>query len=142
MITIQEFIEKHNITIECVKVHENPNMIDKEWKADHFLCTLIKKETHKGNEYKKTMQLFFSQGVGYRKGFKIPNPKLDSVLDCLVSDADCLEYVFSEWCDSLGFDNDSIKARNCYNTSIDQSIKLKNFLGSDAFEELKNCERL
>jgi len=133
--------------MECVKVHENPNLIDKEWKADHFACILRKRG--------KTMQVFFSMGLGNRKKFKRGsfqdgrwpegkpvNPKLDRVLDSLILDSDALEYTFSFWASNFGYSDDSIQAKKTYDICIELAIKLKNFLGSEAFEELKNCERL
>ena len=43
---------------------------------------------------------------------RLPNEK--DVLECLYSDADCGALSFSEFCDDLGYDHDSISALNTY----------------------------
>ena len=43
-------------------------------------------------------------------------PKLDDVLQCLLTDAIAAEMSFDDWCGELGQDSDSIKALEVYHT--------------------------
>ena len=71
-------------------------------------------------------------------------PDLASVLDCLASDASSVEYVrdFEDWAGELGYDSDSRKAEEIFNMTERQSKELRYVLGSPAYEELMQLERL
>lgn len=49
-------------------------------------------------------------------GWSVPNiPEVLDVLNCLILDADSVEYNgFEEWCEEFGFNTDSIKAKKSY----------------------------
>jgi hypothetical protein len=130
MTTIKEFVLKHDIKMRCVKVEENPNMMDdKGWKANHYYCTL---------EFQnRKMGIFFSQGLGIKE-----SPKPSVLLDCMISDASCASESFEDFCSNCGYDSDSIKAKKTYELIEEQTKKLKKLLGNDLFNELSDCERL
>lgn len=71
-------------------------------------------------------------------------PELPDVLDCLASDASTLdEGSFDAWASSLGYDTDSRKAEATYRTILEQSNKLRVFLGAEAYNDLLyNTERI
>ncbi len=127
MQTIDEFVKKHGIQIDCNKVYRNPHMAD--FKGDHW--EVILSAPGKG---KDPMIIFFSKGVGH-KGKK---PKATEVLDCLASDALGHESSekFEDWATNCGYDTDSRKAEKIYHLIEQQSDDLKRFLGADAYEEL------
>ena len=64
---------------------------------------------------------------------KAVEPKIKDVLYSLASDSDALEYQFSEWCDNLGYDLDSIEAKKIYESCQENGFKLKR-LGLDIAE--------
>lgn len=72
-------------------------------------------------------------------------PTVESVLDCLASDASGYDNArdFDDWCGEFGFDTDSRKAEACYRTCAEQAKALRHFLGDIAYEALLfQCERL
>lgn len=116
--------------MERVQILENPYMPD--WKdARHYQIKIINKNTN------SELITFFSQGKGIEKP-----ARLDHVLDCLASDADC-DVDFEDWCDGLGYDADSIKARTIWNNCTETSRKLKELLGHKQYRFLlEEVERL
>lgn len=170
--TLKEFIEKHCITIEAQQVPENPMMPpdprNKEsvrWskEAGHFFCTLRRNPTinyhPRDRSVLPSITTYFSMGSGHarRKYPKqrvdgplhnplvFPNPTVEQVLDCLASDASGYENAgnFDDWCSEYGYDADSRKAERTYNLIAEESKKLRQFLGNEAFQELINeTERL
>lgn len=72
----------------------------------------------------------------------IKKPELDSLLYCLFLDSDAINYSFNDWCDSLGYDNDSIKAKKIYDDCIENYHKLKKALGNNFYSEKKRIEDL
>lgn len=55
-------------------------------------------------------------------------PKIDDVLYSLITDADLSIESFQDFCDNLGYDTDSIKALNIYNSCVENGKKLKKFI--------------
>jgi DNA helicase IV len=57
-------------------------------------------------------------------------PKLENVLECLVSDYQSYKSTasFIEWAEEFEFDTDSIKALNTYNLVKENAIKLESLL--------------
>lgn len=83
------------------------------------------------------MTVDFNMGADHRKG-----PEAIDVLDCLLTDASVLDYDdFEEWASEYGYDTDSRKAEAIYKKCLDQTVRLKIFLGGD-FEDFINSERL
>ncbi len=66
----------------------------------------------------------------------VKNPKIEDLLDCLFLDAQSHESSFESWCDELGYDQDSIKAKKTYDLCIEGYFKLKKALGKD-YEAIK-----
>ena len=72
-------------------------------------------------------------------------PTVDSVLDCLASDASMYDNArnFADWAAGLGLDTDSIKAEKSYRTCADQAKELRHVLGAEAYNALLwECEHL
>jgi hypothetical protein len=115
--TIQDFIKQHNITIQSVRVPENPNFRpdpknkdDVKWhkEAAHWHCTMTinlpKYDGHGRAQHSPVISTYYSQGSGnatqkvkqnpllpkdhWRNQEKtFPLPKVEEVLDILASDA-------------------------------------------------------
>ena len=119
---------RHKVTIQSIRIGDNPNWAG-EIEGDHYSCSL-----ERNGRY---MHTFFSKGSGH-KG-KWPNVK--EVLWALLMDADALEYDFDEWCDNLGYDNDSIKAKKIYDLCRDLGRKVIDFLGDDLEAWKKELQR-
>ena len=117
----------------------NPNMKDSN-NMNHSKVTIKRKFKLNGNHLDtrygfKQMTLYYSQGYGIQG-----EPTLESVLNCLISDSTCGE-TFQEFCDNLGYDNDSRKAEKTFNTILKQTSKLKKLLDNN-FNDLASCEQL
>jgi hypothetical protein len=57
------------------------------------------------------------------------------IMDCNVID----QSGFSDWCSNLGFNDDSIKHREIYDSCVETSLKLVNSIGRQNFERLQNA---
>lgn len=128
--TIREFIAANMLTMTCEPTDTNPNMEDSA-NMDHWACKI--QRLHRGRT--RTLTLPFSMGYGHNGAA----PKLDEVLDCLVSDM--TEVTFEDWCNELGYDTDSRKALRTYRVIAHQTRKLERFLG-ESLDALIQCERL
>jgi len=59
-------------------------------------------------------------------------PDKSDLLYCLCSEADILDYSgFPEWADCLGYDSDSIKARETYDACMRQTLSLRQLIDID-----------
>lgn len=140
---VSEFVDKHKIKVKSIKINRNPNMDDdNKWKADHYEVTLTidRADPPYANQPNRVAKLttYFSKGTGHLE----EPPTAAEVLDALIMDSDAAETNFEDWADSIGFDPDSRKAEKIYETCRKQAKELMNFLGMQAFLELKKCERL
>ena len=157
--TVSEFIEEHGVRMAYENWHENPNMDDPAWRADHWKVALyvptrdwvtdddasmqdIEERTYEHEIFRTEIEgkqydaftLYFSKGIGHKGA----PPTLDEVLDCLAVDAAGIENAtcFEDWAEDLGYDTDSRKAERAYNTVKEQAKKLRSLLGKEAYEEL------
>ena len=137
--TIKQFIKENNLTMDCNYADSNPNMPDSN-NMNHSKVTIKRKFKLNGNHLDtrygfKQMTLYYSQGYGIQG-----EPTLESVLNCLIGDSTCGE-TFQEFCENLGYDNDSRKAEKTFNTILKQTSKLKKLLDNN-FNDLASCEQL
>ena len=144
--TIKQFIKENNLTMDCKYAGNNPNIPNRDMR--HYKVTIKRHYTIENPKdlyttFKqfapikkvKQMTLYYSQGYGIQG-----EPTLESVLNCLISDSTCGE-TFQEFCDNLGYDNDSRKAEKTFNTILKQTSKLKKLLDNN-FNDLASCEQL
>ena len=139
--TIKQFIKNNGLTITSDYADSNPNMANSE-NMNHYKVTIKRKFKLDGNHLDtrygfKQMTIPFSQGLAHTE-----SPKLDTVLDCLLTDSIGVDgVIFEDFCSEFGYDEDSIKAKKVYEACKNNSKKLKNLLGSTYFDLIK-CERL
>ena len=139
----KEFIQKHNLKISFFVPIDKSKWWEEQYRSaiDHFLVVITKNAKIKdyyGEYYlHKAFTTYFSQGLGHRHASKrLTPPKLESVVESLALDCSGIDMKFEEWADNLGYDQDSIKALNTYNTCRKISEDLKEFLGDEGYEEL------
>ena len=137
--TIKQFIKENGLTMSCEYADSNPNMKDSQ-NMNHYKVTIKRRFKVLGNYLDtrygfKQMTLFFSQGYGVEG-----EPTLESVLNCLISDSYC-GVTFQEFCDNLGYNNDSRKAEKTFKATLKQTSKLKKLL-DNKFNDLASCEQL
>lgn len=146
-VTIKQFIKENRISMTASWCDSNPNMDDSA-NMDHWKCIFNIKALKEGFDtwhgYKgklgacqyttRAMTVYFSQGYGHNG----KSPKVDSVLDCLASDAAGVENArnFEDWCSEYGYDADSRKAEKTFKTCEHQAKRLRSFLGEDLFQKL------
>ena len=139
--TIKQFINNNGLTITSDYADSNPNMANSD-NMNHYKVTIKRKFKLNGNHLDtrygfRQMTIPFSQGLAHTQ-----SPKLDSVLDCLLTDSIGVDgVIFEDFCSEFGYNEDSIKAKKVYEACKKNSKKLKNLLGSTYFELIK-CERL
>ena len=68
-------------------------------------------------------------------------PSAAAVLHCLLSDAEARDMSFGDWCDNLGYDDDSIKALNIYKQCEETARALKKVFTRDQLAELREALR-
>ncbi len=67
-------------------------------------------------------------------------PELASVLSCLCSDSDAIDYAtFEEWAQSMGADPDSRKAEATYRACLETALKMRSGLGDEGFRRLREA---
>tara|TARA_R100001440_G_scaffold413_8_gene1185 strand:- start:1551 stop:2033 length:483 start_codon:yes stop_codon:yes gene_type:complete len=138
--TIKDFIKNNNLSISSSHSDSNPNMDNQD--MNHYKVTIKRKFKLDGNHLDtrygfKQMTIFYSQGFGIEG-----EPKLDSVLDCLLCDSLGVDgEIFEDFCDNFGYEIDSPLAKKSYNATIKNTNKLKNLLDNKYYDLIK-CERL
>jgi hypothetical protein len=119
------------VKITCEYLSERPDKVgrDAEWdrQASHWKIKL--------RLGKRSLTTYYSQGSAHTG-----EPDTAHVMSALISDADCGQYDFEEFCADLGYDSDSIKARNTWQACKSMHQKLNQFLG-EKFEEFANLAR-
>lgn len=125
MITIAEFIERHEIKFSTTRVARNPHMTDMPVGSTHWRCKI----TVSG----RSMSMPFSQGPAHTD-----KPTAVDVLNCLASDAASVDNArsFEEWASDLGYEPDSRKAERTYRVIEKQRDALKRVLGAEAMRVL------
>ena len=123
--TIKNFVNKYNVSIENEWTDKNPNM-DSKTRMIHWKSTL--------RMGRRLMALIFSQGLGIAG-----EPEAESVLCCLKSDSYCADFSFEEFCNEFGYDEDSRQAKRTHDAIITQSKKLRRFM-NDRYDEFMDCE--
>jgi hypothetical protein len=67
-------------------------------------------------------------------------PEIDSVLYCLISDAEAIDHpTFESWASDLGYDPDSRKAESIYRACLETGLKLRAALGDDGLRQLREA---
>ena len=127
---------------------------DNEWPHDEWRVELSGKAGYWSTTYKT--------GLGHRKfpkGF-IPDKKLNprsiaferqegnkkpvkpsiaDVMHCLISDADCANENFHDWCDNFGYSNDSIKALNTYKACLEIATALRKYIPRETLDAVREA---
>jgi hypothetical protein len=109
-----------------------------EW--PHFLwrCEI---RTMKG-----AISIEYKMGLGHifkaRNTWDVDKPKsptLEAVLHSLVLDSEAREMSFNDWCDSFGYDNDSIKALGMYQDCCESAKKLNAVYTREEIKQIKEA---
>ena len=133
--TLDQFITDNRLVMETEKTFHNPNMNTKGSEMTHWIVKIhIKWNRH------ASMSLTFSQGLAHTEP-----PKLADVLDCIASDASCIENAatFEDFAGDLGYDEDSREAERTYNACKAQTEQLVELLDHEAYSTLLwDTERL
>lgn len=165
---IQEFIAKYGITMQAIRIHENPhwqadpsNKDDIKWhkEAGHFSCALFLNPdpTYHPADMRvlPTLVTYYSMGRGnmvpchrvvtpskwavYKhkdnKWYDFKDPEVSAVLDTLSLDSS-QAFSFEDWCAEFGYDPDSRRVERIYNQGLEDTKKLKAWLGAERFHEL------
>lgn len=125
--TVQEYIEKHGLTMTAEPAQANPHMDDMPKGSGHWRVT-IRKADGRGE-----IVTPYSMGPAHRT----EPPKLDGVLESLSSDWSAVDGAsFEEWAGDLGYDTDSRKAERIYRVCLESANVARGVLGPDVMMEL------
>lgn len=127
---LTDLCAEYKIKIQSMKLNARP---DGSWTEDrnagHFFVRIYSDD--------RTAEItgFYSQGSGHRvkRGGKMvhPHPKVADVLGAFLMDASCADEGFEDWADNLGYDQDSIKARETYQACQKSRAMVEAFLMED-----------
>lgn len=109
-------------------------------------CKRVKGKLHNDTDAQRAIIAECEQGKKMKtlawSGVPTPVGKLDDpdpvdLISCLIRDTDVFNYEsFKDWAESLGFSDDSIKAKQIYDTCLYQSLKVKNMFSNEEMEVL------
>ena len=123
----KEFAEKHGLILTSKKVSERKDgLMDRG--MDHWDCTLM----YEGSTY----GFYFSKGFGHKGAA----PTMEEILECFKSDLAYSDLDFDEFCEDLGYNNDSIKDKKIYEATMAQNEAVIDLLGEDLIEDLLEIE--
>jgi hypothetical protein len=72
----------------------------------------------------------------------LPSPSINDVLECLLLDADAINYEFEEWAESMGYNPDSRKDFEIYEACLANAKKLISLVGLDGLNSLIESAQL
>ena len=123
METIQEYVKRNKISMKTKMITSRQDGLCSDLPR-HFKCTL-----KLGN---RKMNTVFSQGSAYTEP-----PTVEDALDSLRRDSESVQFTsFKEFCDSMGYETDSIKALKIYKACDRIAGNLAKLLGKKAYCEL------
>ena len=123
--TPQQFIKKHNLYLVSRQRDERPDGDTWPPGSRHYFVTLCIPH------HKPQLNTWYSMGSAL-KG----EPNIPDVLESLVLDARCGTESFRNFCDDLGYDEDSRKAYATWGAARCTWRMLRRLLGSDGYTEL------
>ena len=89
---------------------------------------------YKQNGIVRQREFEYSNSVAnYQEGNK---PKKEDLLSCLCSDYNCNTFSFKEFCDELGYNNDSMKDFAVFKALKKNQTKLNYLFGSETMQKL------
>lgn len=98
------------------------------WSTDYFTGIGLRKEV-KGI---RAIHIKTIKTVGNRWVAAEPvKPTIADVLYSLFTDASAADYNFSDWCDTFGYSDDSIKALNTYKACLETATALRKYFSPD-----------
>ena len=131
-------VNGHDFSNLPIKINLVGKVDDREW--PHYLYNVI--ITGKNGFWSIPYKCGLGHVIKAKYRNQKPKPKYPTnsdIMYSLLSDSDAAEYNFSDWCDCLGYDNDSLKAVNTYNTCCEYSVKLKKYFSREQLEEMKTA---
>ena len=73
----------------------------------------------------------YRTGLGLRKAGRPCKPRKADIMHCLISDASAADENFTDWCETFGYSDDSIKALNTYKACIETARALRKYIGRE-----------
>lgn len=127
MTKTDKFISDWQISYKTEQIYQNPNAPD--WKdADHYKVTMFMRHGGKKRQY----TTYYSMGYALKR-----KPTLAEVLQCLAMDIRSVQNEnLTDWCASMGYSDDSIRANRIYSIINKQADDIENWLSfSNAWKQ-------
>jgi hypothetical protein len=125
-----ETVEFNIETLPVKITYVGETVRDNAWKCDQWRVELSNKLGMWSTDY--------FTGLGLRTkprtSWDSPRPKKPTIADVLYSlftDASAADYNFSDWCDTFGYSDDSIKALNTYKACLEIATALRKYFSPD-----------
>lgn len=125
-----ETVEFNIETLPVKITYVGETVRDNSWKCDQWRVELSNKSGMWSTDY--------FTGLGLRTkprtSWDQPRPKKPTIADVLYSlftDASAADYNFSDWCDTFGYSDDSIKALNTYKACLETATALRKYFSPD-----------
>lgn len=110
---------------------------DGGWKCDQWRVELSNKLGMWSTDYFTGLGLRNKKNVLW--GTERPKkPAIADVLYSLFNDASAADYNFSDWCDTFGYSDDSIKALNTYKACLEIATALRKYFSPDQRAAIKS----
>jgi hypothetical protein len=112
--------------------------IDGEW--PHFLwrCEIRTMKGKVSVDYKMGLGHVIKAKIKYIED-KPKAPTLETVLHSLILDSEAREMSLEDWCDSFGYDSDSIKALGIYQACCESAKKLNAIYTREEIKQIKEA---
>src|SRR3546814_909792 len=111
---IATVVEKLGLSMDVERADANPSIPDMPEGSSHWICTLRSSDPDRA-----TFQAFFSMGPALDH-----DPKIDEVLECVVSDVAGVRgsSSFEEWAEDLGYGDMSVRDWTRLQSNYDTKI--------------------
>ena len=106
---------------------------DKPRTVDAWTVTIGKQWGTKTPQWVTT----YYTGTGLRKNNRPTKPTVADILHSLFMDADAVDMNFSEWCDTFGYSDDSLKALRIYQTCTETGKELRKHFSPTEREQIR-----
>jgi hypothetical protein len=124
-----KFMEAHKFGLTTERVDHNPNWMDSDVSGANWRCKVVSKDSG------KQMTVYITMGVEYG----IRPPTIEEVMSSIQLDVySVVNFTFKQWCDELGYEVSSKRAKKGYLQCIKMSSRLMHILGQETFEEFIN----
>ena len=125
-----ETVEFNIETLPVKITYVGETVRDNSWKCDQWRVELSNKTGMWSTDYFTGLGLRTKPNVVWGTA-RPKKPAIADVLYSLFNDASAADYNFSDWCDTFGYSDDSIKALNAYKACLETATAIRKYFSPD-----------